>query len=156
MEFDIRLINQNGKALNEAKQLFIDYQQELNVDLCFQSFDKELENPLLKYGSPNGALYVAYAINEPIGCVALQQLPNNTCEMKRLYVVPQYRKHKIGQALVHKIITKAKELAYATMKLDTLTSLQPAIQLYENVGFEHVTAYYNNPLPNVVYMELTL
>jgi putative acetyltransferase len=156
MEFDIRLIDENGKALNEAKQLFKDYQQELNVDLCFQSFDKELENPLLKYGSPNGALFVAYALHEPIGCVALQQLPNNSCEMKRLYVLPQYRKHKIGLALAQKIITKAKDLDYTTMKLDTLTILQPAIKLYESVGFKHVTAYYHNPLPNVVYMEYNL
>jgi len=42
------------------------------------------------------------------------------------------------------------------MKLDTLERLQAAIQLYQEFGVETVTAYYDNPLPSVVYMQKDL
>jgi ribosomal protein S18 acetylase RimI-like enzyme len=76
--------------------------------------------------------------------------------MKRLYVKPQYRKYKIGEALVNEILLQAKQLDYAVMKLDTLERLQAAIQLYLKKGFVISNAYYENPLPNVVYMEKQL
>lgn len=78
------------------------------------------------------------------------------CEMKRLYVQPAFRKHKIGAALVDAILQQAQQLNYAVMKLDTLERLQPAIQLYLKQGFVITNAYYKNPLPEVVYMEKQL
>ena len=78
------------------------------------------------------------------------------CEMKRLYVQPAFRKHKIGEALVAAIVQEAKALNYTIMKLDTLQRLQPAIQLYLKQGFVVTKAYYKNPLPEVVYMEMEL
>jgi ribosomal protein S18 acetylase RimI-like enzyme len=76
--------------------------------------------------------------------------------MKRLYVAPDYRKLGVGDALVKILLQEAQSLGYATMKLDTLERLQAAIQLYQKFGFETVTAYYDNPLPSVVYMEKKL
>ena len=76
--------------------------------------------------------------------------------MKRLYVQPAFRKHKIGEALVAAIIQQAQQLNYAVMKLDTLDRLQAAIQLYQKKGFSISNAYYQNPLPGVVYMEKQL
>jgi GNAT superfamily N-acetyltransferase len=73
--------------------------------------------------------------------------------MKRLYVQPAYRKFKIGEALVDAILLAAVDRDYQVMKLDTLEKLQSAIQLYLKKGFTITNAYYQNPLPNVVYME---
>ena len=149
-------ITEKGEALDAAIQLFKDYAAELNADLCFQSFDAELTDPLKKYGPPNGALFLAYYNQLPVGCIALQPLLNGSCEMKRLYVQPNYRKHKIAEALVQQLLTTAKSLGYNTMKLDTLNRLQPAINLYKKFGFTETTAYYANPLSEVVYMEKEL
>ena len=167
----IQQITTEGLELNACIVLFQEYANELNEDLCFQSFDKELENPLKKYGLPSGALLLAYWNNEPVGCVALTNItdaatshqPNiptthisttlRTCEMKRLYVQPAYRKFKIGEALVDAILLAAVDRDYQVMKLDTLKKLQSAIQLYLKKGFTITNAYYQNPLPNVVYME---
>lgn len=42
----IQHITSAGIELQVCIQLFQEYAQELNEDLCFQSFDAELENPL--------------------------------------------------------------------------------------------------------------
>ena len=161
----IQQITTEGLEVNACINLFQEYANELNEDLCFQSFDAELKNPLKKYGLPLGSLLLAYWNNEPVGCVALTNITTNqhkeenvvlTCEMKRLYVKPQYRKYKIGEALVNEILLQAKQLNYTVMKLDTLERLQAAIQLYLKKGFVISNAYYENPLPNVVYMEKQL
>ena len=136
----IQHITTEGLELNACIGLFQDYANELNEDLCFQKFDDQLENPLKKYGLPLGSLLLAYWNNEPVGCVALTNITNTTtsqqqeenvaltCEMKRLYVKPQYRKYKIGEALVNEILLQAKQLNYTVIKLDTLERLQTAIQ----------------------------
>jgi ribosomal protein S18 acetylase RimI-like enzyme len=148
------IIKEEDALMDEIRTLFREYETELNEDLCFQSFEAELTNPLQKYGPPKGVLYLAKWNDEVAGCIALMPLPGGlSCEMKRLYVRPQYRKHKIGKALVEQLLKDAKELGYTTMKLDTLQKLQPAIGLYQQYGFTETTAYYENPLPSVVYME---
>lgn len=152
----IKAITTEGKELDIIRELFTAYQAELGEDLCFQSFEKELENPLKKYVMPGGLLLLAYWNNDVSGCIALQPLGNNACEMKRLYVKPSFRKHKIGKSLCLYLLKQAKQFGYDVMKLDTLQKLQPAIKLYRQLGFIETTAYYNNPISNVVYMQINL
>ena len=154
---DIQKVTTEGPALESIKSLFKAYLLELNEDLCFQSFDSEIDNPLYKYSAPTGALFIAYHNATPIGCIALQPLQEaQTCEMKRLYVAPQYRKMGAGDSLIKALLFEAQTLGYTTMKLDTLERLQAALKLYIKFGFETVTAYYDNPLPGVVYMQKEL
>jgi ribosomal protein S18 acetylase RimI-like enzyme len=150
-------ITEEGSDLNEIRMLFKEYEQELDENLCFQSFERELSNPLYKYGPPKGILYLAKWNNEVAGCIALTPMKEEgICEMKRLYVRPACRKHKIGKTLVEQLLKDAVDSGYTKMKLDTLGKLQRAIQLYKDYGFKEITAYYNNPLSNVVYMEKEL
>ena len=154
---EIKPVITEGKELDIVRQLFAGYQKELDEDLCFQSFDHELKEPLKKYSPPTGIIYLALFEGEPAGCVALAPLPatngKTVCEMKRLFVLPAFRKHRIGHELVQRLIETAKSMGYEVMKLDTLDKLQPAIHLYRRFGFIETTAYYPNPLPGVVYME---
>ena len=153
----IKAIDGEGAALNTVRQMFVDYQKELDADLCFQSFNQELSQPLKKYGAPKGKLLVAYYNDEIAGCVALApMLSADICEMKRLYVKPDFRNLSIGKRLVQEIIAEAKKLGYRKMRLDTLKKLQPAITLYEAFGFQRRSAYYHNPLNDVVFMEMEL
>jgi putative acetyltransferase len=157
-DVDIQIIKvtPTNNLVHHAIVLFKAYSAEINVDLCFQNFSKELENPLEKYYYNNGVLLLAYINNTAIGCVALQQLHNEVCEMKRLYVIPQYRKHKAGYTLVREILRAAVLAGYKTIKLDTLKKLTAAIQLYEYYGFSIDNAYYENPLQEVIYMSKVL
>lgn len=146
-----------GPELALVRTLFSEYANELNVDLCFQKFDEELDQPLTKYGPPGGTLLLAYWNGEPAGCIALQLIkPGELCEMKRLYTRPSFRKFGIGEELVRVLVARAKALGYQRMLLDTLHKLQPAIKLYKRHGFVNTSAYYFNPLPGVVYMEKDL
>jgi putative acetyltransferase len=153
----IELITEEGPALQLVRQFFKEYEQALGENLCFQSFGDELENPLKKYGAPHGAILLAYHDGQPCGCIALQPLAEEgVCEMKRLYVQPAHRQYGIGKILVEKIIAIAKEKGYETMVLDTLQRMQAAIRLYESAGFVHTSAYYDNPIADVVYMKREL
>jgi len=150
----LKHITSSTEELDTVRDLFKAYGAELDADLCFQSFEEELQDPLKKYGPPSGSLILAYWNKEPIGCIALQPLKENgVCEMKRLFVRPAFRKHKIGDALVMELLKHAKRIGYTKMKLDTLERLQAAIHLYKQHGFVVTAAYYENPLDEVVYME---
>ena len=153
----IQPVTQESLELELIKILFGEYSAGLNENLCFQSFDEELQNPLKKYGEPKGALFIAFCNNEPAGCIALQPLQENSvCEMKRLYVRERFRKLGLADKLVNILLEIAKEKGYKKMVLDTLERLQPAIKLYLKHGFNNTSAYYSNPLPGVVYMEKDL
>lgn len=153
----IQKISFDSAALETVRQLFLEYADELQENLCFQSFDDEVKDPLKKYGPPTGALFIAYWNEAPAGCIALQPLKEEgVCEMKRLYVKPAFRKYGIGKALVEQLLEASQQLGYKSMRLDTLERLQPAIKLYEQYGFKVINAYYENPLPGVVYMECGL
>lgn len=146
--------------LASAATLFRAYATALGQDLTFQNFTQELSTLPGKYSPPTGALLLAKTstTNEAIGCVALRPLPPDTgvCEMKRLYVSPAGRGTGVGKALAEAVIAEARRLGYASMKLDTLASLGPALRLYKALGFREIEAYYANPLEEVIYLELAL
>jgi len=76
--------------------------------------------------------------------------------MKRLYVRPAQRGIGTGRKLAQAIILVARGKGYGSMVLDTLERLQPAIRLYESLGFRRCEPYYSNPEPDVVFMRLEL
>ena len=116
----IKHIIEEGKELDVIRDLFREYEKELDEDICFQSFEEELNNPLKKYGPPSGDLILAYWEDEIAGCIALTGMKEpGACEMKRLYVKPSFRKNKIGRLLVEELLNSAKERKYEKMRLDT-------------------------------------
>ena len=153
----IQHVIQEGSELDRIRELFREYEKELNEDICFQSFEAELNDPLKKYGLPDGDLVLAYWNDEVAGCVALTKMKDaGACEMKRLYVKPELRKNKIGRILIEELLNSAKERNYERMRLDTFEKLEAAVHLYKQYGFKNISAYYNNPLEGVVYMEKEL
>jgi len=140
-----------------ARVLFQEYADGLGVDLCFQGFEAELGRMPEMYGAPEGCLVLARAGDRLVGCGALRRLvAAEVCEMKRLYVRAEARGTGLGRILAENLIAKGRSLGYASMRLDTLARMSAARQLYRSLGFVEIGAYYDNPLPNVVYMELDL
>lgn len=136
--------------------LIREYGESLGIDLSFQHFAEELASLPGDYSEPQGTLLLARVGDSSAGCVGLRPLENDACEMKRLYVRPQHRGLKIGDALVHAVIDAARARGYARIKLDTLPSMSRARALYQQLGFRETTAYRFNPVEGTSYLELAL
>ena len=160
MEFDIR---PGYDAPEEIAALFKEYTDALVAEepefrryLDLQGYDAEAEHPEDKYSMPGGRLYLARAEGKPVGCVALRQIDEKRCEIKRLYVRPAYRERGLGGQLIQRLISDARAIGYECLLLDTLPFLTDAIGMYHRRGFVDIPSYNNSPMENLVYMRLDL
>lgn len=101
---------------------------------------------------PRGCLLLARSKGDLAGCIALRDHGANACEMKRLYVRPQYRATGLGRRLAESAIAHARRMAYARIVLDTLPGMAAAQGLYASLGFREITAYYQNPLAGARFL----
>ena len=139
-----------------VRQLFREYADALGIDLCFQDFETELASLPGKYTPPQGRLILAWVDGEAAGCVALRPIDGETCEMKRLYIKPQFRRHHLGRHLAERICREAREAGYRKICLDTLPSMSSATQLYATLGFQPVEPYVFNPIEGAIFLGLNL
>ncbi len=159
----LKLIEASSEAdFQEVRALFTEYAKLLDdndpdgIDLCFQDFDTELATLPGKYAPPEGRLYLALYEDQVAGCVGVRAVESGVCEMKRLYVRPEYLGKKIGKALVEAIIEAGKELGYRAMCLDTLPFMKVAIPMYQSYGFQPIAPYYDTPIKGTIFLELDL
>jgi putative acetyltransferase len=142
--------------LPTVRELFLEYAHSLDINLSFQSFDRELAELPGRYASPEGRLFLALEHKQSAGCVALRKIGDGSCEMKRLYVRPAFRAQGLGRKLADGAISAARDIGYERMRLDTLTSMSEAIELYESLGFQRISPYYDNPSELALFFELKL
>lgn len=64
-------------------------------------------------------------------------LPDDTCELVKLYLYSKARGRGLGKLLIQQCTTKAKAFGYAKMYLESMPELNQAVSLYEKLGFEH-------------------
>lgn len=147
----------------EIRILFSEYTEMLIAGdpsfqeyLDIQNYDEELEHLDIKYGLPNGRLYIAYYDKKLAGCIGLRKIDEWNCEMKRLYVRPAFRRKNIGSKLIQQILKDAKEIGYSHMLLDTLPFLKSAIHMYKVYGFYEISSYNDSPMNTSIYMKLDL
>jgi ribosomal protein S18 acetylase RimI-like enzyme len=141
----------------QARELFLEYAQSLGFSLCFQNFDQELADLPGDYASPEGRLLLAEYQGQLAGCIALHRLEPQICEMKRLYVRPQFRDKGLGRLLAERVITDARSIAYHRMRLDTVEPvMKDAVAMYRKLGFKEIAPYCANPIAGALYMELDL
>lgn len=146
--------------MDAVRRLFVEYAESLDFDLCFQDFENELDALPGPYAEPDGTILVAEEEDEVVGVVAIKPLGTDddrlVCEMKRLYVEPEYRGRGIGRDLATAIVDEAQERDYEVMRLDTVATMHAAQSVYRSLGFEETKPYYHNPLDDVVYYEKDL
>ncbi|HXA86550.1 MAG TPA: GNAT family N-acetyltransferase [Candidatus Dormibacteraeota bacterium] len=149
---------ETSEHVNTARQMIEEYAARLEFNLCFQGFEEEMRSLPGKYAPPAGRLLIALWDGKPAGVIALRPLEQpGLCEMKRLYVRPEFRGHQIGFVLAERIISDAAEIGYSRMRLDTVAGkMDRAIAMYRELGFEETTPYYHTPVGQTLFMELAL
>jgi len=155
---------QHARSANDielSRILFLEYAASLAIDLCFQGFEEEVDQLPGEYAPDHGGtLLLARVDGKLAGCGALRSFPDsdysNACEMKRVYVRPEYRSIGLGRQLALRLIDEAGSFGYSCMLLDTLDEMEAARGLYESLGFEEIPPYYFNPIPGAHYLKVDL
>jgi GNAT superfamily N-acetyltransferase len=165
----------NPVRIHAVRELFKEYAASLSFDLCFQGFAEELARLPGEYAPLSGMLLLGLVDDQVAGCVALRRLVGEMagehgdifggsdvrdmklCEMKRLYVRPEFRGCGLGAELISSILECAAAVGYKKMRLDTVPSeMGKAVEMYRRIGFVEIPAYRKNPVPGAKYMELDL
>jgi putative acetyltransferase len=123
------------------------------------AFEEELASLPGKYVPPRGQLLLAALDEAPAGCVALREINDTACEMKRMFVYPRFHGKGIGRDLAEVLINEARNFGYTRMLLDTSFRQNKALMLYQRLGFQVVQPYYELPKAQrnwLVFMELKL
>jgi ribosomal protein S18 acetylase RimI-like enzyme len=146
--------------LEVVRTLLREYAVYLNVSvgeehICLENYEKELATLPAPYHAPGGVILLALVDGEAAGVIALKPLKplrsatadERACEMKRLWVRPQFRGLGLGRLLSKGLIGEAAERGYTAIYLDTMPStMQPANRIYVELGFAPVERYTDNPV----------
>ena len=147
---------ESAAEIAEARRIFREYADRLGVDLCFQGFEQELAGLPGDYAPPQGRLLLAVDAGRVAGCVALRPNSTGDCEMKRLYVRPEFRGTGLGRRLALEIMRQGQGIGYRRMRLDTLPVMKEAIALYRSLNFREIGPYRLNPVEGALFMEADL
>jgi putative acetyltransferase len=154
--FDFQLA-QSTVQIAHIRELFLEYAHSLGFSLCFQNFNQELATLPGDYAPPDGRLLLAMQGEVAAGCVALHQIDADHCEMKRLYVRPQFRGMRLGLELAQRVIADSRKIGYKYLRLDTVEpKMTKAVAMYRRLGFREIAAYRPNPIEGALYLELQL
>src|SRR6478672_9792014 len=105
-----------------VRHLFREYQRELDIPVCFSSFEEELAGLPGRYS----LLLLAEDDGSAVGCAAIRALPEvGCCELKRFYLRPAARGKRAGRRMLHVATTLAAAAGFVLMKLDTLPDKMP-------------------------------
>ena len=140
--------------MSQVGRLGLDAQGVL--DFYYASGDEALPG---EYAPPNGRMLLAMYSDKPAGCAAFHRMTPDICEMKRMYVRPEFRRLRIGRQLAGTLIDVACEAGYGLMRFETTTFMDKAITLYSSLGFRICNPYYSIPesfRAITVFMELEL
>ena len=80
-----------------------------------------------------------------VGTFGLYQLSETTCEIRKMYLLPEARGKGLGKWMVNTLLEKAKALGYQKVELETASVLKEAIGLYKKIGFKEITASNASP-----------
>jgi N-acetylglutamate synthase-like GNAT family acetyltransferase len=129
-------------------------------DFTLEAKDREtLNDPVDSILLKGGHIFIAYAGDEAVGCVALIPMRDGVYELSKMAVSPHLRGRGIGRRLLQHALVQAKCLGAKSLFLGSNTRLKDAVHLYESVGFRHVKPEALPPMPYSradVFMEMPL
>ena len=88
--------------------------------------------------------------------MAFKKLDGETCEVKRMFVEPAYRKRGIARALMLRLLERARERGYRRVRLGTLHTMTAAQALYRDLGFVEIPRYRPDEHTDTMFFEKNL
>lgn len=160
-EIELVAVEDSPETTGELYRLLAEYGHFMYHDLKLsagrQTFFKQLhELPGEDYRPPGGTFILAKFEGMPAGCTGLRKLTSDTCEIKRMYVRPVFRRKGIARMLCHYSISWALRAGYKKIRLDTNEEMREAVLLYGSVGFKETAPYCSNENEHPLFMEYVL
>lgn len=156
LEFRISKTDNDLKLYAEMYRAYLEYLGEIGHDCITNCKLPKVEEEVRGYDLINGGQIIALLNGKAVGCIGLEKIDENCCEMKRMFVLPEYQRQGIGRKLAEAIIAEAKKMGYKTMKLSTLHYLESAVHIYRSMGFYDIDPYYGDDYNDVIYLEIKL
>lgn len=101
-------------------------------------FDDSLQHMTKFYRTDTSTYFVCLVAGKIIGGAGVYPtagLPQGTCELVKMYLLPEARGKGWGKALIGKCIELAREKGYTSMYLETMPELEAAVHIYDRMGF---------------------
>ncbi|MHA2299880.1 MAG: GNAT family N-acetyltransferase [Candidatus Thorarchaeota archaeon] len=110
---------------------------------------------------PDGIVYLIKIEGKIEGMGALHRLESDVAEIKRMYIRQKHRGKGLGKKMLRKLVEKAREFGYSSIRLDTGDYMKAAHQIYRSEGFIEIDQYQRcetpEPfLPYTLFMEKKL
>lgn len=141
-----------AELYKEYNDILIATDPSFEACLAMQNYDREIEQLEVKFSPPYNTLIIVLDGDKAAGCVGIKKFSDEICELKRMYVRPEYRKAGLGRKLTELMIEKARQIGYKYMYLDTMPGLESAVRMYAKMGFYEIEKYYPNPVENMIYL----
>lgn len=110
---------------------------DASTDTLFELFQK-----------PRSVYYVAETEDGKIvgggGIFPTEGLPENTCELVKMYLLPEERGKGLGGLIIEKCLQTAKEYGFAQVYIESMPELEQALKVYERFGFNYLSAPLGN------------
>jgi GNAT superfamily N-acetyltransferase len=139
----VPLLNEPAASLVDAMRAEL---SALYDELDLDAPDMPKAGPA-ELGPPGGTFLVGFdASGRPICCGGLKRLSDETCEIKRMYVIPQTRGRRVGRLLLTALEHAAVELGYSVIRLDTGPRQPEAERMYRRAGYSPIGNFNANPM----------
>lgn len=126
---------------------------------CFGKLEEEARGLPAGYAALRGAFLLAWVNGAAAGCVtyrALAAVPG-ACEMKRLWVRPEFRGLHLGERLILELFERARAAGFTSVCLDTVPeTMAAAYRMYLRLGFVECPPFHESATAGMLFMRRNL
>ena len=110
-------------------------------------YDETTDQLFELFQKPGSIYYVALMDDEIVGGGGIYPsdgLPNGTCELVKMYLLPEARGIGLGKRIIEECLAFAKENGYTQVYIESMPELENALKVYEKFGFKYISAPLGN------------
>jgi putative acetyltransferase len=110
-------------------------------------YDATTDHLFELFRTPKSIYYIALMDQTMVGGVGIfptEGLPADTCELVKMYLLPQARGMGLGKTMIEKAISFAQQQGFKKIYLESMPELEKALVVYERMGFQYLNAPMGN------------